>query len=142
MSDVSGAFDALYNFVDQWTEEKKDQTEKIMKDVAAEGVTHMHERILSAVTPWGSARASGLVGGPPREHAGRYESGKMYEAVEGDAEWVDSDKTEIVAHWGWTDPDEYYKWQEEGTDHIAAMEALPISLFDTEEYFKLRMGEI
>lgn len=108
------------------------------------GIESMRNRVTTAVTPTGSARQAGLISGPAgpsRPHAGRRETDKMYNAITGKTDHEPgSRRIEIV--WGWEDPEEYYFYQEHGTDKIEPMEALHYSLHEAEDDLTARVKRI
>ena len=92
----------------------------------------MHELILAAHTPTGEKRVALW----PGLHAGRYDSGRMYDAVDYD---VKLDEAGITLSWGWIDDlQTYFLYQEYGTEQIAAVG----SLADTFTLGLTRMAQI
>ncbi|KZE41437.1 hypothetical protein [Microbacterium sp. T32] len=80
----------------------------------------MQEELLRAVTRTGLARVAAGHG----PHAGRYESGRMHDAISFDIE-VDQEERIITLRWGWiSDWADYFALQEWGTEHIEAVNSL------------------
>lgn len=111
------------------------------------GIGSMRNRVTTAVTATGSARQAGLISGPAgpsRPHAGRRETDQMYNAITGKTDLVSEtpEHSRIETVWGWEDPEDYYKYQEHGTDKIEPMEALHYSLHDAEDDLTARIKRI
>ncbi len=145
MSDTNSAFRLLLQGAEAWVERQKAEAFDLMQDVALEGESAAKEQLFAATTAWGQARVAGEVSGPkgtptPREHAGRFERGDMHDDITSVAEYVGKDV--IEARWGWEDPEDYYLYQEHGTDRIAPMEALSTSLVKAEDYLKAGLDKI
>lgn len=89
-----------------------------MAELGAELAARMGMLILAAHTKTGEARvASGR--GP---HAGRYETGDMYNAVD---YRIDVEPEAVILSWGWIQEwEDYFAAQEYGTSQIAAVGAL------------------
>lgn len=132
-------------------EEKIHQVVMDAHDAATEtelvGISSMRQRVTTAVTATGSARQAGLISGPAgpsREHAGRRETDQMYNAITGKTDLVSEspEHSRIETVWGWEDPEDYYAYQEHGTDQIEPMEALHYSLHDAEDDLTARIKRI
>ncbi len=132
-------------------EQKVRQVVEDVHDAALEtelvGISSMRNRGTTAVTPTGSARQAGLISGPAGPsppHAGRRETDQMYNAITGKTDLVSEtrDGARIETVWGWEDPEDYYFYQEHGTDKIEPMEALHYSLHDAEDDLTARIKRI
>ena len=96
----------------------REQAEDALHEVIEEGAGDMHGAIFTAVTATGERRLARGDGGV----AGRYETGRMAEAVEKDVYWEDG---VLIGRFGWlSDYDEYFSAQEDGTAKIEGMNAL------------------
>ena len=86
--------------------------------IANDMANRMRQIILDAHTMTGRDRvASGR--GP---YAGRYETGEFYNAVDYD---IDVNPDGVIIAWGWLQEwEDYFAYQEFGTEHIAAVGAL------------------
>jgi hypothetical protein len=81
-------------------------------------VARMHEMILAAHTATGEARVASW----PGLQAGRYETGRMYDAVDFE---ISADADSVTLGWGWTDEfRDYFLYQDYGTTQIAAVGSL------------------
>jgi len=82
--------------------------------------TRMQEELLRAITPTGAARVAAGRG----QHAGRYESGRMHDAIDYDLD-IDREARIITLRWGWIQEwVNYFAYQEWGTQHIEAVGSL------------------
>lgn len=135
--------ESLRGLIERIVEDVTNQAHDAALDVELTGISSMRNRVDTAVTPWGSARQSGLVSGPggpgAREHAGRRETDQMYKAITGE---TTREGNRIVTTWGWEDPEAYYLAQEHGTEKIEPMEALHFSLHDAEDELSARLKRI
>lgn len=80
----------------------------------------MQEELLRAVTRTGLARVAAGKG----IHAGRYDKGRMHDAVDYDID-VDQEERTVTLRWGWIQEwADYFALQEWGTEHIEAVGSL------------------
>ena len=151
MPDPSEALRQMTLQFQAWRTDIVDKAFDAMQDMALDGQSQMKEHLLAAenYTKWGEARVAGTVKGPngagPREHAGRYETGHMYETITSVAEWISKDV--IEARWGWQDKDyeKYFGAQEHGAEtrnggHIAGAESIQFSLDRAEDILHGRLS--
>lgn len=148
MPDATEAFRQMELFYELWRTDILDHAFDAMQDVALDGESQMKERLLAeeSFTPWGRKRVAGEVPGPKgapasREHAGRYEGGKMYNTITSEAGWIDPDKM-LEARWGWQNPEDYFLYQEHGTKKITAAESIQFSLDRAEDILHGRLSGI
>lgn len=104
----------------RWREETRESAVELMEDIAQGGEDEMEAVIETSITPTGLERAE-REGGYP----GRIVTDNMRNAIEHSVE-VSGD--EIVAKWGWPDPEEYFIIQDQGLNGIEGMEAVERSL--------------
>lgn len=84
----------------------------MMQELAAAADHQQKDLIERAQTPTGRRRAATRGGS-----AGRIETGQMVNSTNASAIWVSDDT--ISAKWGWQDPEDYYRYQDQGTRSIA-----------------------
>lgn len=138
MPDPSEALRQMTLQFQAWRTDIVDKAFDAMQDMALDGQSQMKEHLLAAETDWGRKRVAGEVGNGPREHAGRYETGHMYDSITSVAEWISKDI--IEARWGWEDPEDYFLYQEHGTDHIAGAESIQYSMDRAEDILHGRLS--
>lgn len=114
---------------------------QIMGETVDEAQDEMATFIEEAVTPTGLARQAGLIKDPHgSRHPGRVSSGNMRDEIAGSVETPD-EKT-IVGKWGWPDPREYFRYQEDGTGTIGPMHALLQSFINARERLAQRLNNM
>ena len=125
---------ALRGGIVAWGNGIRDAAEKALESVADDAANDMRVAMISATTPTGEdrARAGGI--------AGRYDTGQMHDDVEAK---VFRDGKDIVLRWGWLSRFQaYYGFQERGTKHIEAMNALGGSYVRTQDRLWDRLAKI
>lgn len=100
---------ALNSLVPQLVE----KTRELLVTEAGKGADMMQATILASSTPTGERRGS---------PTGRYVTGNMYNEV--DSAIIDNSDTKITAEFGWLNPQQYFDYQENGTEAIEPMHAL------------------
>jgi len=112
----------------------------LVRGVVDDGADDMRRFILEATTKTGDHRVSSGRG----SHAGRYETGTMYDAVDSSATTDGAgDRVRFVGEFGWlNDVLDYYLMQENGTSKIDAMHALHKAFINASEKFQKQVNDI
>jgi hypothetical protein len=100
-----------------------------------EGEALQRENLLLAVTRTGQARVDSGRG----LHAGRYESGHMYDEIDSDELIADN---VFMGSWGWPKYEEYFEDQDKGTGAIEAANSLMNSFEIIRLVFRARVAEL
>lgn len=90
----------------------RDGAHDVVREVVQDAERNQSTLLEHAETATGRRRAAA-----GRGVAGRVESGQMINAINSSA--VQDDSGDVVGRWGWQDPEDYYGYQDEGTQHIA-----------------------
>jgi hypothetical protein len=121
----------------------RDEAFIAMHEAVHVGEEHMKSIIKTSTTETGEARAGGVKSGPRDAgygEAGRIESKEMYDAVTSD---VDVHINTIRGRFGWLDGgDDYFLYQEDGTERVPAMHALLGAFLTASEELYGTMSEI
>jgi len=111
----------------------------LVRGVVDDGADDMRRFILEATTKTGNDRVAS--GGT---HAGRYETGTMYDAVDSNVVIAGiGDRAIFVGSFGWlNDVLNYYLIQENGSSKIDAMHALHKAFINASEKFQKQVNDI
>lgn len=110
-------------------------TKTALEDVTTEAEADMKAIITSSTTVWGEKRKA-----EGRASDGRIETSDMIDSVTSETE---SDANSMTGTWGWIDNfEDYFFFQEDGTEHIDAMHALSGSFTKAQEDLKEKLGDI
>lgn len=110
----------------------RQRAHEMMQEIAADANRNQREIIERAETETGRRRAAEGKGS-----AGRIETGQMVNGTNGSATWADDDT--VSAKWGWQDPEDYYSYQDDGTQRIAPMLSLQTSFLVARTEFVRRL---
>lgn len=128
-------FRSLAYRIDRIPQQFHEQGQTVVEDVTSEAEADMRQFIELAVTPTGERRVE-----QGRRSAGRIETEAMIGDVSSE---VTDTENKITGSWGWLDGiEDYYKYQENGTEHIEAMHALLNSFLQARENLRGRMKEV
>lgn len=131
----NGDLKTMTTYLEGFGEHVKEQAVIAMQDVVAESADEMRQIITDAHTTTGRARADSPGGGEP----GRVETETMRKRVDHD---VEVDGNTVRGTFGWSDPERYFMYQENGTRFVEAMHALLQSFISGRERFKSRVDRI